>query len=102
MTAGDGGGWSLCAGMRQSSLVCAVERHGGRSLQFFLEDEKLHRPVVSLWSFDSLLVLQQVADLGQQDLLDGGGGGSGRLGSGSFLFLLLTQHGQLVDAADQP
>ena len=39
MTAGDGG-WFLRAGIQQSSLACTAERHGGRSLQFFLEEEK--------------------------------------------------------------
>ena len=32
MTVGDEG-WFLCAGMRQSSMACTAERHGGRSLQ---------------------------------------------------------------------
>jgi len=52
--------------------------------------------------FGKLLVLQQVADLGEQDLLVGGGGGSGGLGGCGLLLLLLADLGQLVQATDQP
>ena len=47
-----------------------------------------------------LLVLQQVADLGEQNLLGGGGGGSGLLGGG-FGLLLLADLGHLVQTLHQ-
>ena len=48
-----------------------------------------------------LLILQQVADLGQQNFLSGGSGRCGRLSSSCFLFLLLVHLGELVQALDQ-
>ena len=51
-------------------------------------------------SLSILLVLQNVADLGQQNFFLGRSGGSGRLCSCGFFFLLLAQLGQLVEALD--
>ena len=54
-------------------------------------------------TFGLLLILQQVTDLGEEDFLCGGSGRRGGLGgSGGFLFLLLADLSQLVQALHQP
>ena len=47
------------------------------------------------------LILQQIADLGQQDFLSGGSGRCGRLSGSGFLFLLLAQLSHLIQGSDQ-
>ena len=68
-------------------------------LTFFIEYQYKNRRKTSA-VLGSLLVLQQVPDLGQQDFLSGGGGGSRRL-SGLLGLLLLGQVCQLVQTSYQ-
>ena len=53
-------------------------------------------------TFRELLILQQVTDLGQQNFLSRGCGRCSGLFGNCFLFLLLAQLSQLVQALDQP